>query len=216
MKHFRGESHASDSEFQNLRHKINTHNKWVSDLIQVITHTIPEFLSNYVTNGVSLFQVVYFLTNILHVKHYQSVLSEALSFNPLLPLLISLICLSIYNYSSAMRQTGRICQGWSRFSPGFLPQARDIWWTGDSKLTWGVNVSVYGCLSLYVSLAKSQRPVQGGPKGSWDWLQLLQYSIGRWMDVIPWFGFYYETLLHENITIHELFPPCVQTWIVVF
>lgn len=94
-------------------------------------------------------------------------------------------------------------QGWSGFSPGFLPQARDIWWTGNSKLTWGVNVSVYGCLSLYVSLAMSRRPVQGGP---WDWRQLLQCSIGRWMNVVLWFW------LYENITIHELFPPRCPCW----
>lgn len=160
-----------------------------------------------------LFQVA-FLKHLLHVKHYQSVLSDVLSFNPLLLLLISLICVSNYSSSSAMRHTGWICQGWCRFSPGFLPQARDIWWTGHSKLTGGVNVSVHGCLSLYVSLAMSWRPVQGGPRGSWDWLQLLQYSIGRWMDVILWFWLYYEMQLHENITIHELFSPCVQTWIV--
>ena len=46
---------------------------------------------------------------------------------------------------------------------------------GDSKLPVGVNVSVSGCLSLYVGPVIDWRPVQGvprlSPNASWDWLQ---------------------------------------------
>lgn len=45
------------------------------------------------------------------------------------------------------------------------------------------------------------------PKGSWDWLQMLQYSIRRWTRVICLvLVILHETLLHENIAIH---PPGV-------
>ncbi len=55
-------------------------------------------------------------------------------------------------------------------SSGFLPQSRDM----QVRLI-GVNVSVSGCLSLYVDPVTDWRPVQGvprrSPNDSWDWLQ---------------------------------------------
>ncbi len=47
----------------------------------------------------------------------------------------------------------------------FLPQSKDMQFRliGDSKLPVGVNVSVNGCLSLYVSPAVNWRLVQGVP-----------------------------------------------------
>ncbi len=60
---------------------------------------------------------------------------------------------------------------------GFLPQSKDmqVRLIGNYKLPVGVNVSVSGCLSLYVGPVTDWRPVQGvprcSPNASWDWLQ---------------------------------------------
>ncbi len=52
---------------------------------------------------------------------------------------------------------------------------------GDSKLPIGVNVSVSGCLSLYVGPVTDWRPVQGvpcrSPSASWD---RLQHPLTLW------------------------------------
>ncbi len=61
-----------------------------------------------------------------------------------------------------------------RFSVGTLassnnPKDMQVRLTGDSKLAVGVNVSVSGCLSLYVGPVTDWQPVQGVP--SWDQLQ---------------------------------------------
>ena len=51
---------------------------------------------------------------------------------------------------------------------GFLPHPKNMLsgdrLIGDSKLPVGVNVSVDGCLSVYVSLATNWRLVQGVPR----------------------------------------------------
>ncbi len=75
------------------------------------------------------------------------------------------------------------------FSPGFLPQSKDmqVRLTGDSKLPVGVNVS--GSLSLYVGNVTDWRPVQGVPclslNDSSDQLQhpLKDKRYRKWMDV---------------------------------
>lgn len=63
-----------------------------------------------------------------------------------------------------------------------------FWLIGDSKLPLGVNASVNGCLSLYVSPASGSWPVQGIPSflpyGRWDRLPLKSISKEN-----GWMGF---------------------------
>lgn len=61
-----------------------------------------------------------------------------------------------------------------------------FWLIGDSKLPLGVNASVNGCLSLYVSPASGSWPVQGIPSflpyGRWDRPPPEKDKRREWMD----------------------------------
>ncbi len=61
----------------------------------------------------------------------------------------------------------------------FLPQSKDmqVRLTGDSKFPVGVNMSVSGCLSLYVGPMTDLRPVQSVPHRS------PQCQLGAWPPV---------------------------------